>query len=255
MGKLSFSLEGKVALITGGRRGIGKGIALAFAEAGTDVAVGDLVADDGELEAVAEEIRKMGRRSFVVQADTSRKADVDNMVQKVIAQFGVIDILVNNAGIDIRKSLLEMPEEDWDRLHGVDLKGYYLCAQAVSPGMIARQQGCIINVASTLGIKTAPGRGAYSSAKAGVIMLTRGLAQELGRHGIRANAIAPGLARTEFGRHSWSDPAYLKKMEDSIPLGRIAEVDDIVGAAVFLASGAAAFITGITIPIDGGRTA
>ncbi|MBA7708574.1 3-oxoacyl-[acyl-carrier-protein] reductase [subsurface metagenome] len=148
-----------------------------------------------------------------------------------------------------------MPEDDWDQLIGIDLKGYYLCSQAVGKGMVARKKGNIINIASVLGTKTAPGRGTYSVAKAGVIMLTRALAQDLGSYGIRANTIAPGLARTEFGRASWSNPEYLKKIEAAIPLGRIAEPDDIVGAAVFLASDASAYITGTTILIDGGRSA
>ncbi|MBA7655931.1 3-oxoacyl-[acyl-carrier-protein] reductase FabG [subsurface metagenome] len=149
----SFSLEGKVAIVTGGRRGIGKAIALAFAEAGADVAVCDLVVEDGELEAVAEEIRRLGRRSLAVQADITRKTDVDNLVKGVAEGLGAIDILVNNAAIISWVPLLETPEDDWDRIIDTDLKGYYLCSQAVGKGMVERKKGNIISIASVSGIR------------------------------------------------------------------------------------------------------
>lgn len=250
-----FSLTGKVALVTGGKRGIGKAIALAFAEAGADVAICGRVIADGELEAVAEEIRKLGRRSLAVQADTSRKSDVDNLVQEVVKQFGTIDILVNNAGIVIRAPLLDMSEEDWDEVINIDLKGYYLCAQAVGRIMVEKRKGSIINITSSHAFKVSTGSVAYGIAKAGVVMLTRGLAQELGSYGIRANAIAPILVKTEMTRSRWSDPEFLKKREARIPLGRAAEPGDIVGAALFLASDASSLISGHTILIDGGELA
>lgn len=250
-----FSLAGEVAIVTGGRRGIGKSIALAFAEAGADIAICDLVVEDGGLEAVAQEIRKLGRRSLAIQADTSRRTDVDNMVQKVVAQFDAIDILVNNAGVLATGPLLDMPEDDWDKVIDVDLKGYYLCAQAVGKRMVERKKGNIINIASQFSFKAIAGMGVYCIAKAGVAMLTRVLAQELGSYGIRANAIAPGLVKTEFSRHDWSDPEYLKQREASIPLGRVAETSDLVGAALFLASGASNYVTGHTILVDGGGLA
>jgi len=170
-------LDGKTAIVTGGRRGIGKAIALAFAGAGADVAVCDRVVEDGALETAAGEIRRLGRRSLAVRADTSRKDEVDAMVQRVVDEFGGIDILVNNAGINVRGKLLEMPEEDWNTLMGVNLKGYFLCAQSVGKRMVERKTGNIISIASQSAFKASPGRGAYCIAKAGVVMLTRALAQ------------------------------------------------------------------------------
>ncbi len=250
-----FSLKDEVALVTGGRQGIGKTIALAFAEAGAHVAVADLIADDGQLQTVTKEIQKLGRRSLAIQADTSKKTDAEHMVQTVIDQFGRIDILVNNAGILIRSSLLDMPEADWDRLMSVDLKGYYLCAQAAGRRMVQQKKGKIINIASQYAFRVTPGMGAYSIAKAGVVMLTRALAQELGTHGIRANTVAPSMVKTEFSRATWSNPDLLKPIEASTPLGRVAEPADLVGAALFFASDASAFITGHTILVDGGTLA
>jgi NAD(P)-dependent dehydrogenase (short-subunit alcohol dehydrogenase family) len=250
-----FSLTDEVIIVTGARRGIGKTIALALAEAGAHVAVCDVVIEDGELDAVAAEIQGLGRASLAIQADTSKKADVDKMVQKVMDRFGHIDVLVNNAGILIRSSLMDMPEDVWDKLINVDLKGYFLCAQAVGRRMVEQGKGRIINIASQFGFKVVPGMAGYSIAKTGVVMLTRALAQELGKHGIRANAIAPGLAITEFSRASWTDLEFTKQYNASVPLGRMAETADFVGAALFLASGASSYVTGHTILVDGGALA
>ncbi len=255
MSTANFSLAGKVALVTGARQGIGEAIALALAEAGADVAVCDLVADDYKLNAVAQEIQKLGRRSLTVQADTSQKEDVDRIVQQVWNQYGGIDILVNNAGILIRSPILEFAEKDWDRLLEVDLKGYFLCAQAVGRKMVERKKGVIINIASQFAFKVAQDMGAYSVAKAGVVMLTRVLAHELGKFGIRTNAVAPALVKTDFSRHSWGDAETLKHMEASLPLGRVAETTDLVGAVLLLASDASSYITGHTILVDGGALA
>jgi gluconate 5-dehydrogenase len=249
----SFSLEGKAAIITGGKQGIGRAIALAFAEAGADVAVCGRVIEDGKLQAVADEIQSLGRRSLAVQADISRKADVDNLVQRVMDEFGGIDILVNNAGKFILKPLLDTPEDEWDEIIDINLKGYYLCSQAAGRIMVERKSGTIINIGSRIGIRALKNRAAYSIAKAGVLMLTRVLALELGELNIRVNAIAPGVVKTEITRKLWSDPETLKKFESMIPLGgRWAEPDDIVGAALFLASDASSYITGDTVLVDGG---
>jgi NAD(P)-dependent dehydrogenase (short-subunit alcohol dehydrogenase family) len=255
MGKPNFSLTDEVAVVTGGRRGIGKTIALAFAEAGAHVAVCDLVADDGGLQSVVEEVQKLGRRSLAIRADTSQKADVENMVQKVMDEFGRVDILVNNAGILIRSPLLDLPEDAWDKLMSVSLKGCYLCAQAAGRRMVEQRGGKIINIASQYSFKVTPGLGLYSIAKAGVVMLTRAFAQELGKHGIRVNAIAPGLVKTEFSRSTWADPEFSKQYNAAMPLGRMAETSDLVGAALFLASDASSYVTGHTILVDGGALA
>jgi len=251
----SFSLPGKVAIITGGRRGIGKAIALALAEAGADIAVCDRVIDDGELNAVAEEVERLGRRSLAVKADITQKSDVDSMVRRVVDGFGVIDILVNNAAMNIMAPLLELREEGWDKIIDTDLKGYYLCSQAVGKIMVEQKRGNIINIASTAAMYTAPEMGAYCIAKAGVVMLTKILAVELAQYNIRVNAIAPSMVKTKFSQPLWSDPESLKQIEAGIPLGRLAEPEDITGSVLFLASDASSYITGHTIVVDGGSSA
>ncbi|MFC2022041.1 SDR family NAD(P)-dependent oxidoreductase [Chloroflexota bacterium] len=248
----NFSLEGKVAIVTGGGTGIGRGIALEFAKAGVDVVVSSRRL--AVLEEAAGEIRALGKRSLAVQADISRKSDMDNLVQRVIDEFGGIDILVNNAGTIIRESLLDLREEDWDRVIDTNLKGTYLCCQAVGRVMVERKKGNIINMASFAAMKATVGRGVYAASKAGMVMLTRVLAMELASSNIRVNAIAPSQVRTEFTRPLWSDPEseYFKQYMARVPMGRIAEVNEIAGVALFLASDASSYITGQTIGVDGG---
>jgi len=250
-----FPLPGKVAIVTGARRGIGKAIALALAEAGADIAVCDRVIEDGELNAVAEEVKRLGRRSLALQADITQKADVDGLVQRVVDEFGVIDILVNNAAMNIRVPLLELREDGWDRVINTDLKGYFLCSQAVGRRMVEQKRGNIINITSTAAIKVAPEMGAYCIAKAGVVMLTRVLAVELAQYNIRVNAVAPYMVKTKFSQPLWNDPETLKQLESEIPLGRLAEPGDIIGSVLFLASDASSYITGHTIIADGGLSA
>ncbi len=255
MGIPPFPLPGKVAIVTGARRGIGKAIALALAEAGADIAVCDRVIEDGELNAVAEEVKRLGRRSLALQADITQKADVDGLVQRVVDEFGVIDILVNNAAMNIRVPLLELREDGWDRVINTDLKGYFLCSQAVGRRMVEQKRGNIINITSTAAIKVAPEMGAYCIAKAGVVMLTRVLAVELAQYNIRVNAVAPYMVKTKFSQPLWNDPETLKQLESEIPLGRLAEPGDIIGSVLFLASDASSYITGHTIIADGGLSA
>ncbi len=260
MSKAGYSLAGKVAIVTGAKRGIGKEIALTFAQAGADVAVCTRVVEDGQLEAVAKEIQALGRRSLAVQVDISCKADVDNMVQKVIDEFGVIDILVNNAGISgDRVPILESSEENFDKVLGTDLKGCYLCCQAVGRRMVERSKGGnIVNVSSVLGVsfseysRMRPGLGVYAIAKTGVTMLTRVLAFELGRYNIRANAIAPTSVKTPMSV-VWGNPEEEKRTASYIPLGRVALTSDCAQAALFLASDASSFITGDVLMVDGGQ--
>ena len=246
----SFSLEGKVALVTGGRRGIGRAIALAFAEAGADVAVCDLVIEDGELGAVADEIQRLGYRSLAVQTDVTQKSQVDSLVKKVVAELGVIDILVNNVGMVIAAPVFETSEDNWDEIFNTNLKSYYLCSQAVFKGMVERKKGGIINIASTAAFRASTLLGAYSISKAGVVMLTRVLAQSLHNHNIRVNAIAPAVVKTEFTRGIfWEDPESSK--EPMRPTDQMIEPGDVVGAALFLASDASNHITGHTIVVGG----
>jgi NAD(P)-dependent dehydrogenase (short-subunit alcohol dehydrogenase family) len=248
----SFSLEGKVAIVTGGKRGIGRAIALVFAEAGADVVICGRTIQDGELMDVAEEIRKFGRRSLAVQTDITRKTDVDSLVQRTMDEFGRIDILINNAGVYMRAPILALQEDDWDRVMNTDLKGYFFCCQEVGKRMVDRKSGNIINIATTSAWEAAKEVGAYCIAKVGVVMLTRVLALELASSNVRVNAIAPFWVRTKMSEPWTGDPEVLKQVEAETPLGRIGEPNDIVGAALFLASGASNYITGQTIIVDGG---
>jgi 2-deoxy-D-gluconate 3-dehydrogenase len=253
MGLPSFSLEGKVAIVTGGSKGIGREIALAFAEAGADVVVCSR-ALDGQLEAVAEEIRGLGRRSLAIPTDITQKASVDNMVQRTLDEFGVIDILVNNAGILVVTPFLEHSEEIWDLVIDTNLKGSLLCSQAVGKKMIDQKKGNIINMSSIRGLRAGRDRVAYCVSKAGVIMMTQVMALELAPYHIRVNAIAPGWIKTQLNERLWRDPGNRKKIEATVPLGHLAEPDTIAGAALFLASDVSSYITGHTLAVDGGFT-
>jgi 2-deoxy-D-gluconate 3-dehydrogenase len=249
----SLSLEGQVAIVTGGGTGIGRGIALEFAKAGADVVVTSRKL--ANLEKVAEEVRALGKHSLAVPADITNKVDVDNMVQRVMDEFGAIDILVNNAGTIVRASLLEHSEEDWDVVLDTNLKGYYLCSRAVGKRMVEQKKGNIINIASVRGIAAAPGRASYCVSKAGVPMLTRVLALELASYNIRANAIAPGWVKTNINEVLWGDPETYKQIAAPIPMGRWAEPSEIASVALFLASDASSYMTGHTIVVDGGQLA
>lgn len=249
----NHSLKGQVAIVTGGSRGIGRAIALGFAGAGADVVVASRTSAD--LEKVVKEIEGKGRRALAVQTNIAVKGEVDNMVAKTLEKFGTIDILVNNAAINIMRPLVDLREDGWDKVMNVDLKGYFLCSQAAAKVMMDKKGGNIINIVSTGAAKAAPGLGAYSIAKAGVVMLTKLLAVELASSNIRVNAIGPYLVKTAFSQPMWSNPELLKSLEASIPLGRIAEAEDVASVAVFLASDASCYITGQTIFLDGGTLA
>ena len=251
----NFSLEGKVAVVTGGRRGLGKGMALTLAAAGADVAICDLVAEDGELEVVAGEIKKLGRRSLAVKVDVTQKSEVDALVKKVEEELGPIDILVNNAGISSGYTMLETTEDEWHKVIDTDLTSCYLCSQAVGKGMVERRRGSIISIASGAGIRGFAGRNTYNIAKAGVIMLTKVLARDWGKYNIRVNAIAPTIVKTEMSRGMQEDPKAEAAEAARIPLGRLGEVSDFAGPVLLLASDASSYITGHTIVVDGGQLA
>jgi dehydrogenase/reductase SDR family protein 4 len=249
----NFSLKGKVAIVTGGSRGIGKAIALGFAEAGADVVVASRTMPD--LEKAAQEIEALGRRALAVQTNIAVKSEVDNMMAKTLDKFGTVDVLVNNAAINVMRPLVDLREDGWDKVMNVDLKGYFLCSQAAAKVMMGKQSGNIINIVSTGAAKAAPGLGAYSIAKAGVVMLTKLLAVELAAYNIRVNAIGPHLVKTAFSQPMWADPEACKSLEASIPLGRLAEAEDVMRTALFLASEASSYVTGQTIFLDGGTLA
>jgi len=247
-----FHLPGKVALVTGGSRGIGRSIALGLAEAGADIVLASRKLPD--LEAVAHEITSMGRKAFPVSANVRHLPEIDNLVKKAIDEFGHIDILVNNAGTNpVFGSVFNVEEPAWDVIMGLNLKGYFFLSQAVGKIMRDKGGGSIINVASTAGIIPDIGLGVYSISKAGVIMLTKVFAEEWGQHNIRVNAIAPAVVKTKLSSLLWSTPEIREKVEGSTALGRIAEPEEMVGAVLFLASEASSYITGQTLVLDGGH--
>jgi len=251
-----FSLQGKVALITGGSRGIGRSIALAFAEAGADLAVSSRNKRPPELEKVAEEIRALGKKALAIPAHVGKKQDVGNLVQKALAEYGRIDILVNNAGANpVLSTMVDLEEEAFDKVLEVNLKGAFLMSQAVAKEMIKQGGGRIINISSISGLRARSDRtGAYCISKAAMNMMTQVMARELAQHNILVNAIAPGSIKTEFSRVNWTDPERREQRIREIELKRFGEPEEVVGLALFLASGACSFVTGEIIRVDGGQT-
>jgi NAD(P)-dependent dehydrogenase (short-subunit alcohol dehydrogenase family) len=245
-------LLNQVSLVTGASRGIGRGIAVAYAKEGSDVII-NCSSSVQAAEEVAKEVRSLGRRALVVQADVSNKAEVEGMVSKVIREFGKVDVLVNNAGISVVGPSEDLEEGRWRRGIDVLLTGVFFCCQAVGREMIKRMNGRIINVASMVGIVGFPERACYCSAKAGVINLTQVLACEWAGYNINVNAIAPGYIKTDLIGDLISRGLYDgKALARRAPLGRMGTPEDIASTAVFLASGEASYITGQTICVDGG---
>ena len=250
-----MKLEDKVAIITGASQGIGSGIALKFAEDGADVVV-NYYKNNEMAETVADKIRSLGRKALTVKADVSKSTDVIDMVQKVLDAFGKIDILVNNAGIFIGGEILDLEEEIWDRVMAVNLKGVFLCCQAVGKYMIADNvRGSIVNIASISGRLPELNGNAYSPSKAGVISLSALLAVEWAKYGIRVNSLSPGPVMTPLQQKIYSTPELLEARNRGIPMNRHGEPEEIGKAAVFLASDEASFITGENLSVDGGSLA
>lgn len=252
MTKPDFSLQGKVALVTGGSRGIGKATALGFAEAGADVVVSSRKLPD--LEKVVEEIMGLGRKSLAVAAHVGNLEEINNLVSKVRKEFGRIDILVNNAGGNPAiASAMDVDERIWDSVMNLNLKGLFFLSQAVAKIMREHGGGKIINVASTDAFRPELITPIYSIAKTGVIMATKVMALEWAKYNIRVNAIAPGNVRTRLGDSRFlAIPSYEEEMLRRTPLGRIAQPEEIVGAMIYLASDASSFVTGETLVVDGG---
>jgi NAD(P)-dependent dehydrogenase (short-subunit alcohol dehydrogenase family) len=249
----SANLKGRSAIVTGGRRGIGKAIALALAGAGADVVVCDNAVHDDLLAKTETELKALSPESLALQADISQRDDVERLMRYVHDVFGKIDILVNCAGVWIAgQTLVECSDTDWDRVIDINLKGTWLCCRAAGKTMMQRQSGCIINISSQVGLMPGAGAGAYPISKAGIIMLTRQMALELARYNIRVNALAPGIVKTGFNAEFWQNPDMEKKTATMVPLKRLAEPEDVAQAALFLASDAAGYITGEVLCINGG---
>ncbi len=248
-----FRLDGKTALITGGGQGIGRAYALALAEAGADVAIVDI--NPVTAKQVADEVQQLGRRSLAIMADVTQSADVTRMVQTIITEWGKLDIAVNNAGVGEWAKAEEMPEQKWDWLVAINLKGVFLCAQAEAQVMIPSKGGRIINTASMSGsiVNRPQPQAAYNASKAAVIHLTRSLAAEWAPHGINVNCISPGYISTPLIQTPERAPL-LKEWLMMIPKGRVGQVSDLQGAIVFLASEASDYVTGHDLVIDGGYT-
>ncbi len=246
-----MKLEGKVAIVTGAGRegkGIGRSIALALAREGADIVIADYVSEAAE--AVAEEVRSLGRRAVAVRANVANPADAEAIVQKALDEFGKVDILVNNAGITRDALILKMSEEEWDLVLDTNLKGTFNCTKAVIRPMLKQRSGKIVNVASVMGIIGNVGQANYSASKAGIIGLTKTTARELGSRGINVNAVAPGFIQTAMTDEL---PENIKEnMSKQIPLQRLGTPDDVAGLIVFLCSEDSSYITGQVINVDGG---
>ncbi|MBI2191678.1 MAG: glucose 1-dehydrogenase [Planctomycetes bacterium] len=262
---MDIRFDGKTILVTGSASGIGRGIATEFAASGGNVAVADINLE-GARKTAAELESAHGIRALPVHADVTRKASVQDMSARVMERFGRIDVLINNAGVTLSYPLVEFPEDKWDLTLGINLKGYFLVAQAVVPHLIAGGRGgVIVNIASKTGLRGSADNSAYSASKGGVVIMSQGWCREFAKHQIRVNCVCPG--NVLYGSGSWSDEykrACARKLGipvedvekfyiDQVPLKRPCSIQDVANLAVFLASDRAAYITGCAYLVDGGQ--
>ncbi len=248
-----FKLEGRVALVTGGNRGIGRSISEAFAEAGASVVLTSR--DAGRAEQAADEITSQtGARCLGLPLDVRNQASVADVIARTREGLGGIHILVNNAGINIRQDILEVSDENWEAVLDTNLAGAMRCARAVAPHLKEQRWGRIINIGSILSTVAIAARIAYAASKHGILGLTRVMALDLAPHNVTVNALCPGVFKTEINRPILRDPEYLKEFLKKIPLGRMGDTPELKGAALFLASEASSYVTGSALYVDGGWT-
>lgn len=259
--QISTWLQGQKALVTGGSSGIGKGVALALAHAGADVAI-NYSASKEKAEAVAQEISGLGRRVLAIKADVAREDQVEAMFQQVISEWKTVDILINNAGLQKDAAFTEMSLDQWNKVIGVNLTGQFLCARAAVREFLRRgvvkeisaAAGKIICMSSVHEMIPWSGHANYAASKGGVMLLMKSIAQEHGAHHIRVNSICPGAIRTPINKKAWDTPQAYKELMEVIPYKRIGEIEDIGRAAAWLASDLADYIHGTSLFIDGGMT-
>jgi dehydrogenase/reductase SDR family protein 4 len=251
---MTSSVMGKVAIVTGGGRGIGKAIARRLAEAGANVAIASRKLEN--LEQTAEEFATLAGKTVPIACHVGRAADLENLVRETEKQLGPVDILVNNSATNLGQGpALKVTDEALLKTIEINVLAAVRLIRLTAPKMIARGGGSIINIASIAGLRPQPGGLVYSFTKAGLIMMTRVWAMEFGKHNVRVNAIAPGLIQTDFSEYFWKDEEYRKKLEATQPIPRVGQPREIGGLALFLASDEASFITGQTYSVDGGATA
>lgn len=248
-----MQLEGKVAIVTGAAMGNGRAIGLGLAAEGADLVVADV--DLERADATCEEARALGRRALAIKVDVARRQDTDAMVAQTVHTLGRLDILVNNAGVTSIHDFLDLDEREWDRIMAINLKGVFLCTQSAAREMVQRGGGKVINISSTAASRGVPYSVHYSASKGGVELFTKSAARALAARGVYVNCIAPGVMETPLLQPFLAQPGKREQYEKAIPLGRVGQPTDLVGAAVFLASAASDFVTGIVLPVDGGSLA
>lgn len=246
-----FQIQGKVAIVTGASRGIGRAIAHGLSEAGAKVVLSSRKLED--LQKVAEEIRRKGGDAFPIAAHNGKIADLENLVKKTVEHYGTIDILVNNAATNpVFGPIIQVEESVWDKIMEVNVKGAFFLSRSAAQVMGEKGGGVIVNIASSAGLRPMPFLGAYSVSKAGLVMLTKVLAVEWAGLKIRVNAVAPGIIETRFSEALWKNETILEEVQKRQPIPRVGQPEEIVGAALFLASPASSYMTGEVIVIDGG---
>lgn len=248
-----FNLNDRVILITGAAGGLGQAMAVGLAEYGAQIALADLRLEN--INDILAQIDNLGKRAAAYKVDITDRNNITEMVEKVHKDFGRIDVLINSAGVNNRKRIEDYTEQEWDNIVDINLKGTFLCCQAVGKIMLNQGKGKIINMASVSSTLGHPHHGPYAASKGGVALLTKVMAVEWAKRGINVNAIAPAYVRTSLTADYLSKGDNYKRISDTIPMGRLGEPEDIVGAAVYLASDASNFVTGHLLTVDGGRCA